>query len=170
MLLTGNSIFNGSRGQLEAELSGAGWEPVVEADGGTAIGFWVDRVPLLVAAEQPGALVIELGTNDCGEDQGCAPIGAEIDQIMYGIPSDTPVLWLNTQEDVPELFAANRDFVNGQLEAADARWPNFYLIDMNGFFSGHPEWHAPDGLHPNDTGKQELARFVADELDRFRAT
>ena len=112
-------------------------------------------------------MVIELGTNDCAPTD-CPPLAPYIDRIMNGIASSIPVLWLNVQEDVPNPFSQNRVVVNAALRSADERWPNLYLIDLNGFSAGHPEWHTPDGLHFNDIGRQQFALFLADALEGFK--
>jgi lysophospholipase L1-like esterase len=148
-------------------LGAEGWEPTIEAVGSTTITYWADRVQVFQAFEQPDIVVIELGTNDCS-NVGCVPLGPYIDQIMSSIPSSNAVLWLNVQEDVPPPFDADRDFVNGALAEADQRWPNMYLIDLNGHFAAHPEWHNPDGVHFNDLGQQEFGRFLADALESFK--
>ena len=167
VLLVGDSILNGSRSQVTDALQAAGWQPSIEAVGGTAISFWVGRLQLYVDSAQPDIVVIELGTNDCSPVQ-CVPLDPYIDQIMQAIPSSVPVVWLNSQTDVPAPFNEGRDFVNGAIEAASVRWPNLDVIDFAGFFAGHPEWHNPDGLHPNPEGRKELASFLADELEPYK--
>jgi len=167
VLLIGDSLLNGTRVPVSDALEEAGWEPMIKADGGTAMTSWTNKIPLLTAAYQPGVIVIELGTNDCSPVQ-CVALAPHIDAIMNSIPSDHPALWLNVQEDVPSPFGENTDYVNSALEAADARWPNLYLLDLDGLMEGHPEWHAPDGLHFNDEGKEQFVRFIVDELERFK--
>jgi lysophospholipase L1-like esterase len=167
VLLIGNSLLNGTRVPVTDALEAAGWVPLIKADGGTAMTSWTDQLPLLTAQYQPGVLVIELGTNDCSPVE-CVPLAPHIDAIMSSVPSDHPVLWMNVQEDVPSPYGDNTDYVNSALEAADARWPNLYLIDLDGLMEGHPEWHAADGLHFNDEGKEQFVRFIVDELERFK--
>ncbi|MEX0665715.1 MAG: hypothetical protein WD598_13245 [Acidimicrobiia bacterium] len=167
VLLVGDSLLDRSRLPVSDALTEAGWDPRIKADGGRSITFFQDKVPLFAGSTQPGVMVIELGTNDCSPVL-CVPLGPAIDQIMGSVPSDYPVLWLNAQTDVPAPFNENRDFVNGELEDADSRWPNLYLVDLDGHFAGHPEWHEDDGLHFNEEGRHEFARFLVDELDRFK--
>jgi lysophospholipase L1-like esterase len=167
VLLIGDSLLDGSRLPVSNALESSGWDPFIKADGGRSITFWQTRVPLLAGSYQPGVMVIELGTNDCSAVE-CVPLGPAIDEIMGSVASTYPVLWLNVQEDVPRPYFADHDYVNSALEAADARWPNLYLVDLDGHFAGHPEWHGPDGLHFNRAGREEFARFLSDELDRFK--
>ena len=169
VLLVGDSLLGGARPAVAQALTKAGWDPRIEAKAGTTIGYWAPRIGVLQAADPPGVYVIQLGTNECTRFQPCVPLGPYIDQIMNSVPSTHPVLWLNVQEDVPPPVGDDdRDVVNAALEAADARWPNFYLLDFNGLFAGHPEWHVGDGLHFNDAGNAVFARFLADELERFK--
>ena len=37
------------------------------------------------------------------------------------------------------------------------------MIDLHAFTQGHGEWF-PDGVHPNEEGNQNIARFIADQL------
>lgn len=166
ILLVGDSLLNQSREEITATLSQAGWIPIIEAEGGTTITTWSERVQFLQAADLPNMVVIELGTNDCSPVE-CPDLGPYIDQIMSSIPSVHPVVWLNVQEDVPPPFDEDRAFVNAAIASADVRWANLYVIDLNGHFAGHPEWHNPDGLHFNDVGRQEFARFLAEVLEDF---
>jgi hypothetical protein len=167
VLLVGNSLMHGARPFMTDELTSRGWDPEIQALSGSNISYWMPRFPFLVQGISPNVYVVELGTNDCSFDP-CYPLGPYIDAIMSSIPSSVPVLWLNSQEDVPEPYNPNRGYVNDELEAADARWPNMYLVDFSGHFEDRPEWHGPDGLHLSDEGNAEFARFVADELERFR--
>ncbi len=167
ILLVGDSLFNGSRAEITTALSDAGWIPTIEAEGGTTITHWSDRVQFFQAFQQPDIVVIELGTNDCSPVE-CPNLDPYIDQIVRSIPSSHPIVWLTVQEDVPPPFAENRDYVNNAIRAADARWGNLYVVDLGEHFAGHPEWHDAGGLHFNDIGRQEFARFLAEELDAFR--
>jgi hypothetical protein len=169
VLVVGDSLMRSSRDAVAGSLTNDGWDPRIEAISGTRIVDWAPKFGFLVGSFQPGVVVVELGTNDCTQ-RGCTDLGPYINQVMSTVPSSTPVLWLNTQEDVPGAFDVNRSYVNGQLEAADARWPNFYLLDFSGHFEDHPEWHGPDGVHFSDEGIAEFARFITDELDRFKGS
>jgi lysophospholipase L1-like esterase len=161
--LVGDSLLNASRGEMTSALSAAGWQPVIHATGGTTITYWATRVQFYEAFDRPDIVVIELGTNDCSPVE-CVDLAPYIDRIMRSIPISHPVVWLNAQEDVPPFFAAHRDFVNNAIQNARIRWPNLSVVDLSGHFAGHPEWHNPDGLHFNEAGRQEFARFLVDAL------
>jgi lysophospholipase L1-like esterase len=164
VLLVGDSLMNGSRDQVTAALSADGWQPQIEAIGGTTITYWSTRIPYLAAAN-PSVVVIELGTNDCAPTE-CPILGPYIDEIMRGIARSTPVLWLNIQEKIP--LAQHRDYINYEIESAAARWPNLFLVDYESRIENHPQYHSPDGLHLNDAGKQLFASLIRESLRPFR--
>ena len=60
--------------------------------------------------------------------------------------------------------------INQALQAADVRWPNMFLVDMNARLGGHPEWHQEDGVHLNAAGIEQLANLIAEALEPFRPT
>ena len=165
VLLVGNSLMNGSRDKVTTTLEGDGWQPDIEAQGGTTITYWSKRIPYLVASKQPDVVVIELGTNDCSPTE-CPALGPYNDEIMRSIPSSTPVLWLNIQEKIP--LAQKRNYINYEIESAAARWPNLYLVDYESRIENHPQYHTPDGLHLNDAGQQLLADLLRESLVPFK--
>ena len=165
VLVVGDSLTKLSSDTVMATLEGDGWQPDIEATGGTTITYWSTRIPFLVAISHPDVVVVELGTNDCSPSE-CPPIGPYIDEIMRGIPRSTPVLWLNVQVDNP--LSAKRKYINFEIESAYARWPNLHLVDYAGRIDNHPEYHVADGLHLNDAGKQVLADLIRDSLAPFR--
>src|SRR3990172_11139528 len=67
VLLVGDSIFAASRGNLQNTFREAGWDPIVQAQAGSAIEDWVLQIPVAIAnaGGSPNIVVIELGTNDC---------------------------------------------------------------------------------------------------------
>jgi lysophospholipase L1-like esterase len=165
VLLVGDSIMNGSRAKVMSTLESDGWQPDIEAQGGTTITYWSMQIPYLVLMKQPDVVVIELGTNDCAPTE-CPALGPYIDEIMRGIPTSTPVLWLNIQEKIP--LAQKRKYINFEIESAVARWPNLHLVDYESRIENHPEYHTPGGLHLNDVGQQFLANLIRDALTPFK--
>ena len=170
LLLVGDSLMNQSRAQVLDAVSQDGWDPKIEAEGGTTIVQWADRFPLLDFADQPDMIVIELGTNDCGLG-GCPDLTPYIDKIMKYTTSATEVLWLNTNEDASENpLIGNLEYVNNEIEDACSRYPKLFLADMNSEFEGRKDLHVPDGIHWNDQGKEAFASFIRDQLEPFRPT
>ncbi len=165
VLLVGDSLMNGSRAAVTFTLSQDGWDTDIEAIGGTTITYWSERIPYLVALQQPDVVVIELGTNDCAPTE-CPVLAPYIDEIMRSIPASTPVLWLTIQEKI--LLATKRKYINNEIESAFARWPNLRLVDYERTIENHPEYHTADGLHLNDAGQQLLANLLREALTPFR--
>lgn len=163
LLLVGDSIFALSRGTLEEVLKAEGWEPFVSATGGTTIEDWSTGIQPAVELSDPNVVVVELGTNDCGP-VGCVNLAPYIDALMRQLTSADAVLWLTVQTD--KAIPQKPDYVNFEIEAAVARWPNLFLVDMGSAFEGHPEW-TDDGIHPNAEGERQMAALVAESLRPF---
>jgi lysophospholipase L1-like esterase len=75
------------------------------------------------------------------------------------------VIWLTVQHDA--LIPHDPAYVNYEIEAASARWPNLFIADMGSLFEGHPEWRS-DGTHPNAEGQRQMATLIARALAPFR--
>jgi GDSL-like Lipase/Acylhydrolase family len=168
VLLVGDSIFAASRDHLRNSLSEAGWDPVVQAQAGSAIEDWVSQLHIAIenAGGSPNLVVIELGTNDCGT-VACTNLAPHIDAIMRQLDFADAVLWLTVQTDA--LIPEKPDYVNSQIEAAAGRWPKLFIVDMGGLFEGHDDWRK-DGTHPNIKGSNEMVNLILDELEGFRPT
>lgn len=162
VLIVGDSLSDQSHEPIAAALHDAGWDPIFQTFGGTKIEDWAGKLSKRVAFIRPDVVVMELGTNDCGSE-GCPDLAPAIDKAMRAI-GDIPVLWLNIQDDAIE--PEHPDYVNYAIAAADARWPNMFMVDLAGRMRGHPEWRT-DGLHFNDAGKQQLASLMVEALRPF---
>jgi len=62
---------------------------------------------------------------------------------------------------VPRIW---KDSVNEQLALAASKHSNVHILDWNAYSNGHDEWLLEDQVHPNPTGAQQLAIFVAEEI------
>ncbi|MGX7108228.1 acyltransferase family protein [Facklamia miroungae] len=60
------------------------------------------------------------------------------------------------------------DDANRQLVKAAQNFGNVRIIDWASYARGHTEWFAEDGVHLNDQGSLELAKFIAKEIYRQR--
>ena len=61
------------------------------------------------------------------------------------------------------------DDANKQIFAAAQRYGNVKVIEWNSYSNDHSEWFAElDGIHPNEEGSLELAKFIAQEIYRQR--
>ncbi len=162
VLVVGDSLTNGSNGEIRSALEAAGWEAVVDGRGGWSIGRW--RAPLVELASfaKPDVAVVALGTNNC--DRTCIRLGPEIDGIIEtlldaGVES---IFWVNVQESAP--YPADPAQVNREIERAAVKWPEVQIIDLDADFAGHPEWHLDDGIHFNQAGAQEFAALLVRSL------
>jgi len=166
VLLVGDSIFAASRDNLKNSLTEAGWDPIVQAQAGSAIEDWVSQIPIAIgnAGGSPNIVVVELGTNDCGT-VACVDLTPHIDALMRQLAFADAVLWLTVQTDA--LIPEKPDYVNSEIEAAEHRWSNLFIVDMGGLFEGHDDWRK-DGTHPNITGSNEMVELILDALEPFR--
>ena len=155
VLVIGDSITEGSRDQIAQALEADAWQPTIEARGGTTIVDWTSRSRALARFVKPEVAVVELGTNQRGDE---AAVGAAIDRVMHGLRTVPTVLWLNVQQHkfVPPQPSA----VNTALEMAAFRWSNLQVLDFNSYFAEKAQWHTPDGVHPSEAGKAAIARFI----------
>ena len=162
LLVVGDSLTALTRNNVGSVLRDAGWDPTIDAESGTSIEDWADRLPDIVAFTHPDVVIIELGTNDC--DKVCPDLAPVIDGVMRTLADIKDVLWVNVQDDT--FYPKHADYVNFAIEAADARWPNMFTVDLAGLMRGHPEWRA-DGLHFNTTGAFQYASLLVESLLQF---
>jgi lysophospholipase L1-like esterase len=159
VLVIGDSITQLSRDQIAEELARFGWKPTIEARSGTNIEQWSSRAHALAQFARPEVAVVELGTNERGDE---STVGSAIDDLMRGLAGVRTVLWLNVQD--RNVIPPQRNAVNAALVSATARWPNLQVLDFDSYFASRAAWHAPDGIHPSDAGKEAVARFISGAL------
>jgi hypothetical protein len=167
VLVVGDSLTAQSSDEIRLTLQAEGWKPTIEGHSGSSIvggraGVdWPKRVAQLVIPKAPDVAIVELGTNDHAES--ASSLASGVDAVMGPLRHVRRVVWLNAQAEA--LGGADAKVVNEVLREATVRWPNLEILDMSGHFRGHDEWHVSDGVHFNDSGKGELARFVRAALD-----
>ena len=166
VVVAGDSLTAQAQAKITLVLAADGWIPIVEGHSGSsatnrnAVFDWPPRMTQL-AATHPGVVVIELGTNDCGN---CGnDLDAAIDRLLAPLSHVGRVVWLTAQTDVEVTTDPCR--VNDAVRKATVRWPNLEVLDMGDHFGGHPEWHTGDGVHFNDVGSKELATLIQDAVD-----
>jgi lysophospholipase L1-like esterase len=165
VLVIGDSIMLQSHDDVQSALTAAGWQPTVYAKGGTNVAYWIRPAATLVARLHPDVVVVELGTNDCGD---CAGVGWDVDRVMASFADAGLVAWLNVQQDAP--YPPQPDAINLTLASALAWWDNTKIVDFNRAFAGHPEWHAgtPSGVHLSPDGEHALAQLIVAALPPAR--
>jgi lysophospholipase L1-like esterase len=111
---------------------------------------------------QPDIVFITMGLND-NFAYGHVPddeILARIDDDFHRLNTEIPGVRLIVVEpfwytdERPESVEIIIGWVRDAAERYDADW----IPDASHWIEGHPEWMAPDGLHPNDDGYAEIAR------------
>jgi lysophospholipase L1-like esterase len=165
VLVVGDSLVFQSGGPLRERLEQRGWTAVMDARpgsgiiGGFSIGSWPSRIAALVRASNPDVAVVELGTNGC---TGCTSLAAGIDAVMAPLRDVERVYWLNVRVDAAK--PPNPRAVNAAIAAAQDRYENLHVVDMNRRFEDHPELVMPDRIHFNDAGVAAFAELVVDAL------
>jgi len=166
VVVVGDSLTAAGTSEIMTVLSADGWKPIVEGVSGSSmtnrnqVFDWRDRLAAF-AAFPPDVVVIELGTNDCGN---CGDdVAAAIDGLMRPLRHVRRVLWLTAQTQI--RTALDPVGVNEALRQATVRWPNLEVLDMGAYLDGHPEWHTADGVHLNEMGSSELGRFIRNGID-----
>lgn len=166
VLLVGDSIFFGAAAELEWVLTAEGWDVTLDARPGAGIGgggydgvVWAPRLRDLVAYVQPQVVVVELGTNGCGN---CDSVPEAIAAAMEELEDVDAVLWLRVATTGPR--AAQGRQINAALEQATQRWDNLELLPYDEWMAGRTDLVPADDVHPTAAGQQALATHVGEEL------
>lgn len=168
VLLVGDSLFFSSADEIEPALRRDGWEVETIAFPGAGIhggGYidhfeWVPRLEEELDALDPEVVIVELGTNGCGE--GCESVPEAIDDLLEAFTGVDHVLWLTVRDGAPrptDVLEINRDLV-----AADEVTPNLDLLPFHGWMDNRPDQLQPDGVHLTRAGQQAIAGHIRDAL------
>lgn len=115
----------------------------------------------------PDVVIVTMGLNDnFSYDRGPtaidAAITADFERLKTELPEARIVVvepfWYTDQR--PESLDIIADWVSTGAAAIGAD----YIAGASRWLSGHPEWMAADGLHPNDVGYAEIAKRMDEEL------
>jgi lysophospholipase L1-like esterase len=164
-VVVGDSLLFQSTHDVERALESKGWLPVVDGrpgstiTGGSSIDRWDDRITDLVRAVDPDVVVVELGTNGCGD---CGSIRGRIDSVMRRLTSVERVYWVNVKEQSP--IPPDPVAMNEAIEAATGRWNNLDVIDMNERFANRPALLQADQIHFSVAGQRVFADLIADAV------
>jgi len=121
-------------------------------------------------APAPDIVIVTMGLNDNFSmphraDEIEAAITADLTRLRAELPNARLVVvepfWYT--DDRPETV----EQIIGWVEAAAAEAGADHITGASRWLEGHPEWMAPDIIHPNDEGYAELARRMDEELTRL---
>ena len=156
LLHVGDSLAVGSDPPLRQLLPG--WSVTTYAlksrptSAGVAI---IDRQPSL-----PGALVVELGTND-SPDQS-AQFAGYVRHVLALAGPRRCVVWVNIHR--PPYNGVSWAGFNRALDQIAATAPNLAVVDWNGMVSSGQAQVAPDGVHSTPDGYRARAAAIAQAL------
>ena len=159
-MLIGDSILHQSTDEMNFVLKGDGLEavraPASRARPSTArpSSTGTTRSAQLVAAHDPDAVVIELGTNGCGY---CPSLGEGIDAVMEAVRDVPHVLWIDARSDGP--IPDDPDKVNEAIRDAADRWDNLTVVDFDELVGDDDI--ANDTIHLSDQGQAHFAESLA---------
>jgi len=124
-------------------------------------------LPGQVIAADPDIVVVTMGLNDAfSYDARADDIHEQIGDDLHRLDDALPEARLVVVE--PFWYTDERpesvDVIGGWVrEAADEVGADF-VPGASRWLTGHPEWMAADGLHPDDEGYAELARRMDESL------
>lgn len=159
------------------------WSTIICADRGwnefnpsvNGLGFVNNRRADLDLPEQilaldpaPDIVFVTMGLNDnfsysFAADDIHRTIGADLQHLKAELPDARFIVvepfWYT--DDRPDSLGIIIGWVHDAADAIGADW----VPGASHWIEGHPEWMAPDGLHPNDDGYAEMARQMDDALN-----
>lgn len=161
------------------------WSSIVCADRGwteynpsvDGLGFVRNRtvfgdgdLPDLIVRHAPSLVIVTMGLNDnfahpASADRIAAQIPLDLGRLRTGLPEARIVVvepfWYTDAR--PESV----DIIGGWVRQAAAALRVDHIEGASHFIEGHPEWMAPDGLHPNDAGYAVIAARMSASLAKL---
>ncbi|MET4637743.1 SGNH/GDSL hydrolase family protein [Mycetocola sp. 2940] len=129
-----------------------------------------DDLVELIVAEDPDIVLVTMGLNDNfsmpGEAEAIeSAIRDDLDTFADELPDARLVVvepfWYTDER------PASVDTIIGWVSDAAADVGADYIPGASRWLEGHPEWMAPDGIHPNDAGHTEIAERMDAELTKL---
>jgi lysophospholipase L1-like esterase len=140
------------------------------------LGFVINRGLLqndlveLIVAEEPDIVLVTMGLNDnFAMPSEASEIESAIRVDLKTFTDELPDARLVIVE--PFWYTDERpasvDTIIGWVRDAAADVGADYIAGASRWLDGHPEWIAPDGIHPNDAGHTEIAERMDEELTKL---
>jgi lysophospholipase L1-like esterase len=124
----------------------------------------VGRCQEAIDKYHPGFMIILYGVNDIIHGGGIGGIVGALGSMVDICKANhvVPVLMTYPKPTASHIiFGARTLALNNEIRAL-ASSKGVAKVDLQGEFSGNPEWYEPDGLHPNSAGTDAIALAVAD--------
>lgn len=159
------------------------WSTIICRDRGWAefnpsvngLGFVNNRsadrdLPGAIIERRPDLVIVTMGLNDNFSYAGRAAdiraqIRTDLERLSTGLPDARIVVvepfWYTDER--PPSVEVIIDWVRDEADRIHAD----FIPGASRWIEGHPEWMAPDRLHPNDDGYAEMARRMDEELTRI---
>lgn len=118
-----------------------------------------------LAAADPAALVVVLGTNDSTDGVISSDELAALDSLARLVSGLRCVRWVevSTSGSLPGFSAAARTWNEALRRAADRY--GFQVVPWAAQLAANPRWMAPDGVHHSPEGQAAFAGVLAAALD-----
>lgn len=156
IICIGDSVMLGSARAIKRVLP----DCYIDADVCRYVGGGIPVVEELLAAGRLGDIVVvALGTNGpiCGAERYEEQTVALLEMLK-----GRRVFWVTTYGADIDWIKPNNDYI----AAMPKRWPNVRVVNWYDRVSGHPEWLAGDGVHPNDEGVEQYAGLLRETIER----
>ena len=156
ILHVGDSLAVGSDPPLRALLPGWSFTTDALKSRPTRVGVAIiDRQPSL-----PGAIVVELGTND--DPSQTATFAAQVRHVVSLAGPRRCVVWVNIHR--PPFNGVSYAGYNRVLRAAAARSSTLAIVDWDGMVRAGQASVAGDDVHATPSGYQARAKAIAQAL------
>jgi len=172
VVMIGDSITKGSTPALEQRYDQLELEHLIQAENGKRMVVDIPDNPsgasianFLKDGSQDHSnelWVVALGTNDIGQYSGADQIAAAVNEVLDGVPPESPLVWVDTHfRDRPE----QQDLLNSIVRERVARRGNSVVAPWSSFAT--PDILVGDGVHPTTDGQQVFAYVVTDTVRAF---
>lgn len=119
-------------------------------------------------------VIIKLGSNDSKVWMGKEAFKKEYIELVKSYQKEGTVIWLMTPANTYYLYGKTEGPTTASIQGKYVTEMRDIVIEIAGelglgcidiytLTSNHPEWF-PDGIHPNATGLEEIAKTVAKEV------